>query len=88
LPAQDEPVSVWVGDGDPPAIPVRVPAWNAATSPSKQTVYEVRIDLLADIEDEQVFLGWCGGCVPVRVRHELEVPSRLGPSDDQEPMLA
>src|SRR5689334_4861668 len=85
---QDEPVAVRICDRDTPAVPVRVAGRHPGATRVDQAADQILINLAAEVEDEQVFLGRRGWRRVLGIADELEMPGGAGPADHQQRMAA
>jgi len=86
--AQDEAISVRVDDGDSPQVPGRITGCRLLAACTDQLIDGFLIDETADVKHQEVFVGGAWRRLPVRVPDQLQVPGRLGPSQQQQGVAA
>jgi hypothetical protein len=85
---QDQPVPVRIHYRDTAVIPVGIARGGLGAARTDQAADDARVDLAAEVEDHQIFVGRRGGCFTARIADELEMPRGIWPSDHQQRMPA
>lgn len=78
---QDEPVTVGIDERHAPRVPVGIARRDSLSTGFDEPVDDVIIDRAVEVEHEQILFGRGRRRLTLRVSHELEMPSRLRPTE-------
>ncbi len=86
--AQYQAISVWVGDGDSPSVPVWIACGHLPTAGFDEPPDDVGTEWSANAKDEKVFVSWAWWRLTMRIVDQLDVPGRLRPPEHHQGVAA